>query len=581
MKTMMLAGAAVAALAPVVAAAQGAAPQSDGASSEIVVTAQRREETLQDVPIAVSVFASEDRDRRGIRTIQDFSNFTPGLTFSASLDRLSLRGIGRLTNAIGSDPGVAIYNDGFYTASNAEASKSPMFVQRVEFLRGPQGTLYGRNSVGGSINVISKRPRDVLEAEVRMTVDNLSLISEAYVSGPIAGGLKGRVSVQMGPRKIDTRLDNVATTATSRDEGFFNRFLVEAQLQYDFSDDTQLWFKYSHAEWRDSNPLAVQVQPYETTAIAGMTGVALVPNASFGYTGVNPSIADPRTFESNTLHRALLTDNHNFVANFTTDLGGVALKYVGGYSQYKYQGVSDLDLTARDLVVTDHGSATIAGLVPYLMGDAFRTYSYNPTYVQDYREDKKYFSNEITLSNSDPGRFNWIVGAYQFHEKYYQPVSWYIDGAATDTLSRRIAAPICLAAGTYAIMADCAANPNREYYRGTGDLRTNSWAGFGQMDYEIADGLKMTLGLRYSHDKKRGTETYRIVQWQPAGASVYCLLDDGTLVGFGACGGAAAAQDITHYVLNLPGSGTATRTLEDSWDGWSWRAGLCCKNREA
>jgi iron complex outermembrane receptor protein len=590
MKAYLLAGAALAAMAPAHAFAQEPAPataerDTPAASlqADIIVTAQRRAEALQDVPIAISVFSSTDRDRRGIRTIQDFSNFTPGLAFSASLDRLSLRGIGRLTNTIGSDPGVAIYNDGLYTASNAEASKSPMFVDRVEFLRGPQGTLFGRNSVGGAINVISKRPKDFFEGEFRTTVDNLALIAEGYLSGPIAGGLKGRISVQMGPRKNSAIYRNIGTTGTSRDEGFQNRFLVEGQLQYDFSPDVQLWLKYSHAEWRDSNPLGVQVEPYETSLIAGATGVALVSNAAFQYAVPNPSVADYRTMASNTLNQVTLSENHNFVANFTADLGGVTLKYVGGYSQYKYRGLSDLDYTARDFVTTNFGSATIPALVPFGAGDAFRTYSYNPTYVQDYNEDKKYFSNEVTLSSSGGDRFNWIVGAYQFHESYFQPVYQYVGGANTDALSQRIAAPICLTT-TFAVAAICPTNPRRSFYEGTGDLKTDSYAGFGQADFEIVNGLKLTAGLRYSSDKKSAIETYRIIQWQPAGANVYCTLTPGaaaTVIGFGACGGAAAAQDLTQYVLGTSTPGTATRRLNGTWDGFSWRLGLDYKlNRD-
>ncbi|ONF96062.1 TonB-dependent receptor [Sphingomonas jeddahensis] len=597
MKARMLAGAALIALVSGRAGAQTAieeaaaptagaaaapgggnptAPQANPFIADIIVTAQRRAEAIQDVPVAISVFESTDRDRRGLRSIQDFANFTPGLTFSSSLDRLSLRGIGRLTNTIGSDPGVAIYNDGFYTSSNAEASKTPMFVDRVEFLRGPQGTLYGRNSVGGAINVISKRPTSDLTAEWRFSVDNLQMVSEGYIAGPVAGGLSARLSAQLG-RAMDARFENIARTPNSRDEGFTNRFFVEAQLQYDFSDTTQLWLKYSHAEWNDSNPVGNQVSPYVTDDIDGATNNSLTPAAAFGYPVLNPGVTDARRINSNTRNRSLLSDNHTFVANFTADLGNVGLKYVGGYSQYSYQALSDLDYTANELVTTSFGSAPIAALAPFGLANAFRTYSYNPTYVQDYGEQKKYFTNELTLSNATSGRFNWIVGAFQFYEEFFQPVTWFVDGANTDTLSQRIAAPICVAPVSFAVVPDCPTNPRRAFYDGSGDLRTEGYAGFGQVDYELVDGLKATAGLRYSWDKKRGDESYRVVQWQPASASVYCTLTPGanaTVIGFGGCGAATAAQDLTRFLLNQPGVGAATRRLEDSWDGFSWRLGL-------
>src|SRR5262245_35394574 len=139
---------------------------------EIVVTAEKRSANLQDVPVAISAFTSETRDLLGISSIQELTDFTPGLSYSSTQDRMSLRGVGRLTNNYGSDPGIATYSDGFYTASNTEAGKRPIIVDRIEVLRGPQGTLYGRNSIGGALNVISKRPTDTLQGEVRATAGN-------------------------------------------------------------------------------------------------------------------------------------------------------------------------------------------------------------------------------------------------------------------------------------------------------------------------------------------------------------------------------------------------------------------------
>src|SRR3954470_10644571 len=122
---------------------------------ELVVTAEKREQSLQDVPVAISAYTSERRDLVGINSVQDMTNFTPGLTYNNSGDRISLRGIGRVSNVQAADGAVAIYSDGVFTSSTFEASKQPLFIDRVEVLRGPQGTLYGRNSIGGAINVLS------------------------------------------------------------------------------------------------------------------------------------------------------------------------------------------------------------------------------------------------------------------------------------------------------------------------------------------------------------------------------------------------------------------------------------------
>src|SRR5262245_30743633 len=166
---------------------------------EIVVTAEKRQANLQEVPVAISAFTSETRDLLGITTIGDLTDLTPGLSYATTLDRMSLRGIGRLTNNYGSDPGIATYSDGFYTASNVEAGKRPIHTERIEVLRGPQGTLYGRNSIGGALNVISKRPTDTWQGEIRAVAGNYDTqIFDASISGPLTDWLRFKASGSSG-----------------------------------------------------------------------------------------------------------------------------------------------------------------------------------------------------------------------------------------------------------------------------------------------------------------------------------------------------------------------------------------------
>lgn len=556
MKSGLMAAVAMGALLPAIAQAQDAGTEVV-TSNDIIVTAQRREENLQDVPIAVTVFDDKERDRLGIRTITDMANVTPGLSFNAQLDRLSLRGVGRLTNIIGSDPGVAVYNDGLYTSSNAEASKSPMFVANVQILRGPQGTLFGRNSVGGAINVISKRPTEEWGGEVRLSADKYSgYVAEGFVSGPVTDSLKARLSVQFGPRPIREAFDNIGPGG---DVGSLKRFLIEGQIQWDIAEDVELWMKYSHSEWNQERyGITNLVTPYSTSAF--FPSGALVPNAGYGYATPNPGVTDFRTVNMNTTNQDNLSKNHNFVVNFKAALSDdVELNYVGGYSQYLYELQTDLDWTSASRR-TDN------------LGSLYGSFTWNPTYIQDYVEDKNYYSNEITLSNRGTAdRFNWVLGAYQYREHFYQPITWRQGGDGTDNMARALANPICLTA-TFGLGATCEANPDRLYYRGTGDLRINSYAGFGQADYKVTDNLKVTAGLRYSSDKKVGAETYRLVGWNPVG-SAYCTLAPFGVIGFGNCGPLTAGQDLTRYVLQIPGSGTAARSLRGTFDGWSWRLG--------
>src|SRR5271170_6143951 len=149
-------------------AASPASSSSDEGIQEIVVTAEKRSENLETVPVAISAYTSKTRDLIGIETIQDITNFTPGLAYSTSLDRAFIRGVGRETNNLSTNPGVATYSDGVYNSSVVAASGDALFEDRIEVLRGPQGTLYGRNAIAGTINSISKRPTSEWTAEIRL-----------------------------------------------------------------------------------------------------------------------------------------------------------------------------------------------------------------------------------------------------------------------------------------------------------------------------------------------------------------------------------------------------------------------------
>src|SRR3979490_3018069 len=123
---------ALAAPAPAPVAAAAASPSEENSIAEIVVTAEKRTENLETVPVAISAYTSKTRDLVGIESIQDMTNFTPGLAYSTSLDRAFIRGVGRETNNLSTNPGVATYSHGVYTHSVIAASGDSMFEDRIE-----------------------------------------------------------------------------------------------------------------------------------------------------------------------------------------------------------------------------------------------------------------------------------------------------------------------------------------------------------------------------------------------------------------------------------------------------------------
>ena len=195
----LLAGAALAmVVAPGAAIAQEAGA-SAGNSDEIVVTARKREERLQDVPVAVTAVTAEQLDRQHITQVRDIASFTPGLSITSdAVGRafMSIRGVG--TTLIDSvQPGVGIFVDGIYQTNTSYLNNPVADVERIEVLKGPQGTLFGNNTLGGAINVITRSPTDVFSGRFAADYapdDNYQTYS-ASLSGPIIpGSLRGRIA---------------------------------------------------------------------------------------------------------------------------------------------------------------------------------------------------------------------------------------------------------------------------------------------------------------------------------------------------------------------------------------------------
>ena len=189
MKSIYLISTAILAIATAVPAhAQGDQPAPEAQATQesraadgeqdVIVTAQRREQRLQDVPIAVSAFTAQNLQERAVSDVSQLSNISPNVTldggtpFSASSQVLSayIRGIGANDFAFNLDPGVGIYLDGVYLARTVGANQDLLDVERIEVLRGPQGTLFGRNTIGGAINIVTRRGQSGFRASTRAAI---------------------------------------------------------------------------------------------------------------------------------------------------------------------------------------------------------------------------------------------------------------------------------------------------------------------------------------------------------------------------------------------------------------------------
>jgi iron complex outermembrane receptor protein len=542
-----------------------AAAASTNTIEELVVTAEKRSQSLQDVPVAVSAFTSERRDLIGITTIADMTNFTPGLEYNAQNDRNTLRGVGRNTNVHAAEGSVAQYSDGVYTSSTVEAGKTPLFTDRVEVLRGPQGTLYGRNSIGGAINIISKRPTEDPYAEVRGQYQNYDhFILEGAASGQT--GIPG-VTFRVGAnweKQTDGWLKN--TIPGQPNEGnIIDTKYWEAQLKFHFNDKFEGWIKYAGADWHNegggpgsrntyyktnySSPAASNLNTAAFVnafasgpavgAFSGPTfnGVAapsfpmfqaasggLAPVA--GYACLNPALTgvrnvvtaggaslttacrqagqdDPRTFTSDVPYQVKLTGTTIFASEWIYHLTDtIDVKYVAGGTHYHYHLGGPTPVNQAAITQYQLPFVSAAGVVPGVGAVV------NPRYWFSYEEKENWYSHELNLASTGNSPLQWIVGAYYYNEDYTQPVSTtLLDAKAPVTNGPFLTNSTCAFTGG---VCPALAGNNR-IYDDRPQLNIKSKAVFGQIDWAFMEHWKLTLGLRYTEDEKKGHESLRIL----------------------------------------------------------------------
>ena len=186
--------------------------QIDGQLEEIVVTATRREQSVQDAPASITVFKTESLRSSQIDDLRSVGMFTPGLSVGGyaalGVNPLSIRGIGQNPTGVGADDAVAVYRDGVYLGRGYADVFDFVDTDRVEVLKGPQGALYGRNATGGAINIVSRQPGGAFEARLETRLGNLG---ERMVRGLVGGPVDDKVALQLAVS--DRHLDGFVATA--------------------------------------------------------------------------------------------------------------------------------------------------------------------------------------------------------------------------------------------------------------------------------------------------------------------------------------------------------------------------------
>lgn len=225
-------------------------PPASTELSEIVVTAQRRSEKLSDVPLSITAASADQLKAIGVQGPKDLEKLVPGFTYQLSSygqPVYTIRGVGFLDTALGISPGVSIYVDQVPLPYAPMAAGAPLDVERVEVLKGPQGTLYGENSTGGAVNYIAAKPTHDFQTGFDLSFGRFDAVNaEGYVSGPLTDSLTARLSArteQSGPwQKSYTRNDQLGA-----------RHFTAARLLLDIDPNDRVHFELNANGWIDTS----------------------------------------------------------------------------------------------------------------------------------------------------------------------------------------------------------------------------------------------------------------------------------------------------------------------------------------
>lgn len=442
-------GTALGLAAPVLAQEEDA--EEDLLMEEVVVTAQRREQSLQEVPMAISAFTGEQLRDLQADNLDSIQGAVPNLNLvqgrgSNSSVNVFIRGVGQPDALQTFDPAVGIYLDDVYMSRIQGAMFKLYDIERIEVLRGPQGTLYGKNTPGGAIRLITRTPGDDFEAAANVTVGDYDRVQvSAYLSGPVSEDLSLGLSVLH-----DQRDGFVTDPLTGIDYNDEHTTVARMKGVWTVSDAVDITFSGDYTKEDVALTLGRAEAPLISVDLAGGTPIRYVPPPG------------EWNFETSTsfMNGEGQTVDHwggNVTVNWDIN-EGLAFKSITAYRDLQSDFYIDIDATTLEL------------------GDVF------------VGIDQDQFSQEFQLLGDSGGSVTWVAGAYYLNENVPSHQEAYADdfllfGGVPISFLRTI----------------------------DDDLETTSYAFFGQVDWAFADSWNLGLGIRYTKEEKdyfRTTSTF-------------------------------------------------------------------------
>ena len=431
------------------------AADADSTVEQVIVTARRREENAQDVPIALTVLGGEALEAAGTYNVQQITQLAPSLQFGSFNPRnttVNIRGLGNnvgLAND-GLEVGVGFYIDQVYYSRPAAATFDLVDIERVEILRGPQGTLFGKNTTAGALNIITRAPSFTPEATGELTVGDYGFIqAKASVSGPLSSTWAGRLSVASTTR--DGLIDNVTT---GQDVNNQDNLAVRGQLLWKPNDTFNVRLSADYNRQETDCCLLVFAGAAPTLKPAGAQFAALAGN--IGYSPASLNGFDRKTDANDDAHANQELGGVSAAADW--DLGPVTLTAVAAWRYWSWDPANDADFTSLSIIERSENA-----------------------------DEQEQTTLELRVASNGERTVDYVAGLYFYQQD--------IDAVQTTVFGDR---------STYWLLSPLLPAALSNGYRsdGTSSSTTRSYAAFGQATWHVNDRLSITPGLRYTYEDK-------------------------------------------------------------------------------
>jgi outer membrane receptor protein involved in Fe transport len=439
----------------------------------IIVTASKRTATLQDTPISVSVTGKSQIEQSQIRDLKDLQTLVPSLRVnqlqSSANTNFIIRGFGNGANNAGIEPSVGVFIDGVYRSRSAAQIGDLPNLERIEVLRGPQSTLFGKNASAGIISIVTREPQFELGGNAEVSYGNYNaIIVKGGVTGPI--GDKIAVSLDGNYNKRDGYGFDVGLNQKTNER---DRYGVRGSILFKPSEDLKIRLIADYDKIDENCCLTANIVDGPTGAAVRAVGGRVISNQPFAY------LAASNIPSSNKI------ENYGFSGQADWNLSDtLALTSITAYRRVETDTNQDSDFTSADLIGNNENQTSI-----------------------------KTFTQELRVASSFDGPLNFLIGGFYFNEKIgidsnllfgkdFKNYANALSGGAYSSLEPTLRA---LLPGTPAGTFGAQGQGVFESY----NYKNEAYSIFGQVDFEPIEGLTLTAGGNYTHDKKQVASNVR------------------------------------------------------------------------